>query len=427
MDMGLKYLASGLFLSLLLLVGCSKSIPVAQLKKSAWYQSQLKIVTEKGGNILIDRQELWYGKVSRINSGVIEVEQAKCMASQGQKSGGNSVSLWFEKGKLPNDIAAGDWIAARVERSLKDQCFVRDYRLLTQIGAVPREFAGDYERILLVAIEHGWHLKVEIPDDRQILQISHGLPRKTVFYAAVGGGNYSGERCVVDEFFSGDDFDFTVYDVKLVENACTLDIARKFSAPGMVVAWNNDGRKRSVFRCGYNFNPATFAAITGRNMDEYGPARIRFPVFLESAGTIAAHPATLARRNELQKAFDEAGIDGEWRVGDRGRMIFFGKCREYELDLPWLNQNAPVTIEGPVGDGFIFSLSPPREAPAAIALFNHGGNCKCREFYYWNITSGMLSWKQGQDQIYHDWDFEFGHALPEHEKVLYRILQVFGK
>ena len=55
-------------------------------------------------------------------------------------------------------------------------------------------------------------------------------------------------------------------------------------------------------------------------------------------------PATRNRRDELQKAFDQAGIAGEWRIGDMGSMIFLAKCRDYELDLPWLSPT-PAKIE----------------------------------------------------------------------------------
>ena len=89
-----------------------------------------------------------------------------------------------------------------------------------------------------------------------------------------------------------------------------FDRIRLQNTPGGMVWEKDENDLWHVFRCGYDFDPQAFYEITGES-----PAitrMIQFPWIRESVGTIAKHPSTIARRDELQKAFDKAGIPGKW-------------------------------------------------------------------------------------------------------------------
>ena len=173
--------------------------------------------------------------------------------------------------------------------------------------------------------------------------------------------------------------------------------------------------------------------------------KIRFPVYeslrlpylqmFESLGTIAGHPSTLARRDELQRAFEKAGIPGTWEISDLGKMIFSYHTGSFEVYREWAKKVRSVS--GPLEDGYIFTLSAPTEGPMSIPM-----TTKYRPvpYYEWTLLYpdfNCLSYDSGDEQVTYYWSFECGNALlfhqkeecdtlkrPDGEKILGRILEV---
>ena len=93
------------------------------------------------------------------------------------------------------------------------------------------------------------------------------------------------------------------------------------------------------------------------------------------SSTLVLNPSIYARRDELQKAFDEAGIPGKWEIGYAGSMIFDSDCRNFELNMPYYSDDGVIVVTGPNPSGFIFSLSPPRKGSASIPVYSHPESC----------------------------------------------------
>lgn len=156
-----------------------------------------------------------------------------------------------------------------------------------------------------------------------------------------------------------------------------------------------------------------------------GGIPIRFSPFRESSGFIATHPSTIARRDELQTAFDEAGIVGHWKIGDLGSMIFYEKCRDVDLYIPRLFQDGMVKVPVPDQNGFIFSLSAPHKGAAHIP----GNDFSHTNFYDWQIATGLryLHLGDAESRVWHTWDFEFSNSLLNYREILTHILETLKK
>lgn len=397
--------------------GCEHDIQLSALRQSQWYKKQLEIVNAPKKTFLEPARSLWCGKIVAVQDRILTLMPFKKLSGFSNVKNA-SLDLWVAEDDMTN-FSEGTWIVARTERSLKNQYFVKEYRLLPQTGSVPQKFVSAYEKVLLDAIEHNWHLNVEVLDKGRTLKISNGVPQMTKFYEPKFMNGYTSTRTRDGVFFSGSKFEYIVMDTKGI----LFDRIRLQNTPGGMVWEKDENDLWHVFRCGYDFDPQAFYEITGES-----PAitrMIRFPWIRESVGTIAKHPSTIARRDELQKAFDKAGIPGKWEIGDFGSMIFYSDCREFELDISCFFHNGPFKMSGPNPSGFIFSLSASCRGAAPIPIYSHPAICDCPVFYYWKTTCGpgYLAWGNGDNMIWHTWNFEFGDELSNHPEVLAKILQ----
>lgn len=412
----------------LMLIGCDEDpIPVSLLQKTQWYCDQVKIVQEKQSSIIHLEQIFLCGKIISLDNSCATVTLSPFRKLAGYANcRHDAITLWFGDLKRDRSITVGDWIVARAERSLKNQFFVKDCRVLSQMAPVPDRFADDYEKVLLTAIARGWHLKVEILEDGRLLKTINNAPQENEFYALLSNGEYEKKRSVKGRLFKGNTFEFTIKDM----NGFLSDRVPMQNTPGEMIWQKDKNEKLYTLRCSYDFNSDDFRALTGENPKISVRDLIRFSAFRESAGIIAMHPATQIRKEELQKAFQDAGIHGEWKIGDFGSMIFYSDCSEFELDMPWLLPDRPLHVIGPNRNGFIFSLSRPHKGYAHIPVISHSlDSCGCQKFYYWKIKDGprYLHFGNGENMVWHTWDFEFGENLAKHDKILAEILQTLRK
>ena len=161
--------------------------------------------------------------------------------------------------------------------------------------------------------------------------------------------------------------------------------------------------------------------------------KIRFPVYeslrlpylqmFESLGTIAGHPSTRARRDELQRAFEKAGIPGTWEISDLGRMIFSYHTGLFEVYSAF--EKRVRTVSGPLADGYIFTLSAPTEGPMSIPMTSKYRHVP---YYKWNLLYpdfNYLSYGSGNERITYRWSFEYGSGKePVCEEIAGKILEV---
>lgn len=128
------------------------------------------------------------------------------------------------------------------------------------------------------------------------------------------------------------------------------------------------------------------------------------------------------RKEQLRKAFERAGMEGTWEIGDSGQMLLLFNCTEKKLFLPFLSMEQPLTITIPQKNGFLFSLSPPLDYPPALYW---GNSLSAEPFLEWKRIKGFRFLAAGGKnlQTWQRWDFECGQLL-QWEDVLPRILEV---
>lgn len=408
-----------LSLSCLFLSGCDDDLPLSTICQSQWYKKQIEVVRAPKKNFLDPERSLWCGKIVSVHNGIVTLKPFRKLAGFSNVKN-DSLVLWFADNDTAN-LSAGTWLVTRTERSWKDQYFVQEYRSLTQGNSVPEKFAAIYKKIMLAAIEHDWHLKVEVLEKEKMLKITNGTPKTTKFYASKFINGYTSTRTRDDVFFSGNVFEYIIRDTKGI----TFDRIRLQNTPGGMVWEKDENDLWHIFRCGYDFNSEAFQEITGEYPTVSMSKMIRFPLMSESSGFIAMHSSTKAQREALQNAFDKSGIPGEWKIGNLGSMIFYSDCREFELDMPWIFHDKAVKVSGPHPSGFIFSLSTPHSGAAAITCYSHPPVCDCPSFYYWKTIRGpgYIAWNRGDNMVWHTWNFEFGDQLSNHPEVLAKILK----
>ena len=399
----LIFLVTGL---LLFLFGCEHgAIPAEMLAKTPWYQKQLKLIRENNADQVQPppaEQGIAVGRIiQKLSDNTLQV--------YGNVPFGNS-SIRFSDADSAAKISEGDWIVARVMRDPKGRPpLIQDYRKVSvNTDFIPEEFHPDLEKLICLGIKYGWELKIEVSNNQDSVTISNDAPEDGKRYTANMFQLYIGKQVRADRIKDGVYPNFVVVSAEKEAKTYILTYSGGFPQIGMAL-------------------------------------KIRFPVYeslrlpylqmFESLGTIAGHPSTLARRDELQRAFEKAGIPGTWEISDLGKMIFSYHTGSFEVYREWAKKVRSVS--GPLEDGYIFTLSAPTEGPMSIPM-----TTKYRPvpYYEWTLLYpdfNCLSYDSGDEQVTYYWSFECGNALlfhqkeecdtlkrPDGEKILGRILEV---
>ena len=290
---------------LLFLFGCEHgAIPAEMLAKTPWYQKQLAV-----GRI-----------IQKLSDNTLQVN--------GNVPFGNS-SIRFSDADSAAKISEGDWIVARVMHDPKGRPpLIQDYRKVSvNTDFIPEEFHPDLEKLICLGIKYGWELKIEVSNNQDSVTISNDAPEDGKRYTANMFQLYIGKQVRADRIKDGVYPNFVVVSAEKEAKTYILTYSGGFPQIGMAL-------------------------------------KIRFPVYeslrlpylqmYESSGTIAMHPSTRARRDELQRAFEKAGIPGTWEIGDLGRMMFSYHTGLFEVYSEF--EKRIRSVPGPLADGYIFTL-----------------------------------------------------------------------
>ena len=390
---------------LLFLFGCELgTIPAEIPAKTPWYQKQLKLIRENNADQVqapLAKQAIAVGRiVQKLPENTFQVS--------GNVPFGHS-SIRFSDAESAAEIGRGDWIVARV---MHDPAglppLVQDYRKISvNTDSIPEEFYPECEKLICIGIEQDWNLKFDVSGDRKSITISNDAPEYTLY----GFQLYIGKQVCAGRRSDG------VY-------------------PGFMVASAEKEAKTYLLTCSSNLPAVQIGKALKICFPVYESLRLPGDVQMyESSGMIAMHPSTHARRDELQRAFEEAGIPGTWEIGDLGRMTFSYHTDLFEVYREFEKRNR--SVPGPLADGYIFTLSAPTEGPMSIPMTS---KYQYVPYYEWNLLYpdfNYLSYDSGNEQVTYRWSFECGNALLFHqkeecdilkrsdgEKILGRILEV---
>ena len=325
---------------------------------------------------------------------------------------GNS-SIRFSDADSAAKISEGDWIVARVMRDPKGRPpLIQDYRKVSvNTDSIPEEFHPDLEKLICLGIKYGWELKIEVSNNQDSVTISNDAPEDGKRYTANMFQLYIGKQVRADRIKDG------VY-------------------PNFVVVSAEKEAKTYLLTCSSELPAVQIGKVLKIRFPVYESLRLPGDVQMyESSGMIAMHPSTHARRDELQRAFEKAGIPGTWEISDLGRMIFSYHTGSFEVYREW--EKKVRSVSGPLEDGYIFTLSAPTEGPMSIPMTT---KYRSVPYYEWTLLYpdfNCLSYDSGDEQVTYYWSFECGNALlfhqkeecdtlkrPDGEKILGRILEV---
>ena len=379
---------------LLFLCGCEHAaIPAEMLTKTPWYQKQLKLIRDNNADqipVSLAKQGIAVGRIIRkLPDNTFQVS--------GNVPFGNS-SIRFSDADSAAKISEGDWIVARVMRDPKGRPpLIQDYRKVSvNTDSIPEEFHPDLEKLICLGIKYGWELKIEVSNNQDSVTISNDAPEDGKRYTANMFQLYIGKQVRADRIKDGVYPNFVVVSAEKEAKTYILTYSGGFPQIGMAL-------------------------------------KIRFPVYeslrlpylqmFESLGTIAGHPSTRARRDELQRAFEKAGIPGTWKISDLGRMIFSYHTGLFEVYSAF--EKRVRTVSGPLADGYIFTLSAPTEGPMSIPMTSKYRHVP---YYKWNLLYpdfNYLSYGSGNERITYRWSFEYGSGKePVCEEIAGKILEV---
>ncbi|OGV46399.1 MAG: hypothetical protein A2017_01935 [Lentisphaerae bacterium GWF2_44_16] len=418
----------------LFIFGCDTEMPVSEIKKSPWVEKQereLERFNQSTKKIQISSQELWAGKIERIDkSGNVYLKPSRKLVSRAwiAKSYSEPKSFIF-RDKNVSKLKKDDIIIIRAERDIKDQLFVEDWRTLSELPYIKDAvFSSSYENFLSVENEHKLRFSYKsliTGNNVKTLIISYGTRIPMKVHSLNAGGTWSADADKESLCLAGDSFELVIYDESAGD-----ELGKMENIPEEIIYSARYGRFRFQLKCGYDFSPVLFQKLAFNHAVPVilQPLKVlRFPLCLDSAGIIANHPDTRVRLKHLQETFAKNGIPGKWRIGAYGRMTFEYNTRFFSIDYPQLS-NTPCKISGPLPDGYIFSVSPSGEGMP----LRHGRNAKaarhcelsCR-FHYWNFQSGFLqeNFYPGGKLFRFDWNFEYGDICDK--KMLEKILDVF--
>ena len=377
---------------LLFLCGCEHAaIPAEMLAKTPWYQKQLKLIRENNADQVQPPPAEQGIAVGRI----IQKFSDNTLQVNGNVPFGNS-SIRFSDAESAAEIHRGDWIVARVMRDPKgSRPLILEYRKVSvNTDSIPEEFCPECERLICLAIERGWNLKIELSGNRESIAIFNDAPK----YTADRFQLYIGKQVSSDRRSDG------VY-------------------PGLMVTSAEKEEKTYTLTCSSDFQTMQIGKALEVWFPVYESLRLPAEQMYESSGTIAMHPSTRARRDELQRAFEKAGIPGTWEIGDLGRMIFSYHTGLFEVYSEF--EKRIRSVPGPLADGYIFTLSAPTEGPMSIPMTSKYRHVP---YYEWNLLypdSNYLSYDSGNEQITYQWSFEYGSGKePVCEEIAGKILEV---
>ena len=156
----------------------------------------------------------------------------------------------------------------------------QDYRKISvNTDSIPEEFYPECEKLICLGIEQGWNLKIELSGDRESIALSNDAPE----YTADRFKLYIGKQACSDRRSDG------VY-------------------PGFLVASAEKEAKTYILTCSSTLPTVQIGKVLKIRFPTYESLRLPDVQMYESSGTIAMHPSTRARRDELQRAFEKAGI-----------------------------------------------------------------------------------------------------------------------
>ncbi len=377
---------------LLFLCGCEHAaIPAEMLTKTPWYQKQLKLIRDNNADQIqasLAKQGIAVGRIIR-----------KLPDNTFQVSGNvpfGHASIRFRDAESAAEIHRGDWIVARVMRDPKERSpLVQDYRKISvNTDSIPEEFYPECEKLICLASERGWNLKIELSGNRESIAIFNDAPK----YTADRFQLYIGKQVSSDRRSDG------VY-------------------PGLMVTSAEKEEKTYTLTCSSDFQTMQIGKALEVWFPVYESLRLPAEQMYESSGTIAMHPSTRARRDELQRAFEKAGIPGTWEIGDLGRMIFSYHTGLFEVYSEF--EKRIRSVPGPLADGYIFTLSAPTEGPMSIPMTSKYRHVP---YYEWNLLYpdfNYLSYGSGNERITYQWSFEYGSGKePVCEEIVGKILEV---
>ena len=378
---------------LLFLCGCEHAaIPAEMLTKTPWYQKQLKLIRDNNADqipVSLAKQGIAVGKITRkITDDTFQIS--------GNVPFGHS-SIRFSNAESAAEIHRGDWIVARVMRDPKERSpLVQDYRKISvNTDSIPEEFCPECEKLICLAIERGWNLKIELSGNRESVAIFNDAPK------------YTAER-------------FQLY---IIGKQVSSDRRSDGVYPGLMVTSAEKEAKTYTLTCSSDFQTMQIGKALEVWFPVYESLRLPAEQMYESSGTIAIHPSTRARRDELQRAFEKAGIPGTWEIGDLGRMMFSYHTGLFEVYSEF--EKRVRTVSGPLADGYIFTLSAPTEGPMSIPMTSKYRHVP---YYEWNLLYpdfNYLSYGSGNERITYRWSFEYGSGKePVCEEIAGKILEV---
>ena len=378
---------------LLFLCGCEHAaIPAEMLTKTPWYQKQLKLIRDNNADqipVSLAKQGIAVGKITRkITDDTFQIS--------GNVPFGHS-SICFSNAESAAEIHRGDWIVARVMRDPKERSpLVQDYRKISvNTDSIPEEFYPECEKLICLASERGWNLKIELSGNRESVAIFNDAPK------------YTAER-------------FQLY---IIGKQVSSDRRSDGVYPGLMVTSAEKEAKTYLLTCSSELPAVQIGKVLKIRFPVYESLRLPAEQMYESSGTIAMHPSTRARRDELQRAFEKAGIPGTWEIGDLGRMIFSYHTGLFEVYSEF--EKRIRSVPGPLADGYIFTLSAPTEGPMSIPMTSKYRHVP---YYEWNLLYpdfNYLSYDSGNEQITYQWSFEYGSGKePVCEEIAGKILEV---
>lgn len=378
---------------LLFLCGCEHAaIPAEMLTKTPWYQKQLKLIRDNNADqiqLSLAKQGIAVGKITRkITDDTFQIS--------GNVPFGHS-SIRFSNAESAAEIHRGDWIVARVLRDPKERSpLVQDYRKISvNTDSIPEEFYPECEKLICLASERGWNLKIELSGNRESVAIFNDAPK------------YTAER-------------FQLY---IIGKQVSSDRRSDGVYPGLMVTSAEKEAKTYLLTCSSELPAVQIGKVLKIRFPVYESLRLPAEQMYESSGTIAIHPSTRARRDELQRAFEKAGIPGTWEIGDLGRMIFSYHTGLFEVYSEF--EKRIRSVPGPLADGYIFTLSAPTEGPMSIPMTSKYRHVP---YYEWNLLYpdfNYLSYDSGNEQITYRWSFEYGSGKePVCEEIVGKILEV---
>ncbi len=378
---------------LLFLCGCEHAaIPAEMLTKTPWYQKQLKLIRDNNADqiqVSLAKQGIAVGKITRkLPDNTFQVS--------GNVPFGHS-SIRFSDAESAAEIHRGDWIVARVMRDPAGRPpLVQDYRKISvNTDSIPEEFYPECEKLICLASERGWNLKIELSGNRESIAIFNDAPK------------YTAER-------------FQLY---IIGKQVSSDRRSDGVYPGLMVTSAEKEAKTYLLTCSSELPAVQIGKVLKIRFPVYESLRLPAEQMYESSGTIAMHPSTRARRDELQRAFEKAGIPGTWEIGDLGRMIFSYHTGLFEVYSEF--EKRIRSVPGPLADGYIFTLSAPTEGPMSIPMTSKYRHVP---YYEWNLLYpdfNYLSYDSGNEQITYQWSFEYGSGKePVCEEIAGKILEV---